>query len=261
MAQESSGMKEKVHVKKWFPLYSIIDLRQNESMTGQTISRRFFLAFTLCLLLAPSLVQAQTKAKLAHTEKLFEKEITAFEAADKTNPPPKGAILFVGSSSIRLWTNITADFPKHKVINRGFGGSHISDSIAFADRIVLPYEPKMIVMYAGGNDINYGKTPEQVLADFKTFTSKVHEALPKTKIAYISIALNPARWHEADKVKAANALIKDFCDKNHLTYIDIIPPMLDADGKPRPELFRNDRLHMNLEGYKIWTSIIGHYLD
>ena len=97
------------------------------------------------------------------------KEIRAFEEADKTNPPPRGAILFIGSSTIRCWTNLAQAFPGHQVINRGFGGSHLSDSVAFMDRIVTPYRPKLIFLYAGDNDIAAGKSPEEVLSDFKAF--------------------------------------------------------------------------------------------
>src|SRR5580765_197613 len=107
-------------------------------------------------------------------------EIAAFATSDKSNPPPKDAILFLGSSSIRLWQSLAHDFPEHKVINRGFGGSHLADCALLADRIVIPYRPKMVLLYAGDNDIAEGRTPEEVFADFKTFVKKVHLALPKT---------------------------------------------------------------------------------
>ncbi|EEF60179.1 SGNH/GDSL hydrolase family protein [Pedosphaera parvula] len=230
-------------------------------MSINHLSRRTFVTAALLLSLFSVTGHAQTKTKPEHSETLFEKEIAAFEAADKTNPPPKNVILFVGSSSIRKWTTLTADFPTHKVINRGFGGSHISDSIAFADRIVIPYQPKMIVIYAGGNDINYGKSPEQVFSDFKTFVTKVHEKLPQTKIAFISIATNPSRWSEVEKVKQANQLVETFCKANNLVFIDVFHPMLSPEGKPRPEIYVSDRLHMNEQGYKIWKQVIEPYLD
>ena len=191
----------------------------------------------------------------------WETEIKAFEASDRTNPPPKGAILFIGSSSIRLWKTLAQDFPKHKVINRGFGGSQIIDSVELADRIVLPYEPRMIVFYAGGNDINANKTPEQVFADFKAFVEKVHAKLPATGVAYISIAPNPARWTQVEKVKVANRLIEDYTRKNpKLTFIDVFSQMLGDDGKPKPDIYVADNLHMNAKGYALWTSIVGPYL-
>jgi lysophospholipase L1-like esterase len=191
----------------------------------------------------------------------WEKEISAFEAKDKENPPPKGGIVFVGSSSIRKWTTLAEDFPHHHVLNRGFGGSQIIDSVHFADRIVLPYEPRMVVLYAGGNDIHAGKSPEQVFADFQAFVEKVRAKLPKTVIACISIAGNPSRWAEVEKVKALNAMIEGYIkDKPGLKFINVFPRMLGSDGQPRPEIFVEDRLHMNAEGYKLWTEIVGPYL-
>jgi lysophospholipase L1-like esterase len=209
---------------------------------------------TLILLAALSASQAQTTNK-------WETEILAFEASDHTNPPPKRAVLFVGSSSIRLWKTLAQDFPKHRVINRGFGGSEISDSVAYAKRIVLPYKPRMIVMYAGGNDIHNGKTPERVLNDFKTFVDTVHAALPGTKIVWISIAPNPARWSEVDRVRAANALVADFAHKHlRVEYIDVFSQMLGPDGQPLPDIYSSDRLHMNERGYSLWTRIVKRHL-
>lgn len=191
----------------------------------------------------------------------FEKDIKAFEAADKTNKPPRHPIVFVGSSSIRKWTTLAKDFPKRKVINRGFGGSHISDSIYFCDRIVTCYKPRMVVMYAGDNDIGAGKSPETVLADFKTFAGKVWAADKKTKIAFIAIKPSIKRWNLVEHIKAANKLIQAYCQTDkRLDYIDIFPPMIGADGKPRPELFVSDGLHMTPEGYKLWTSIVEKHL-
>jgi len=191
----------------------------------------------------------------------FESEIKAFEASDKTNPPPKGAILFIGSSSIRLWKTLAQDFPKHQVINRGFGGSQIIDSVNYAERIVIPYQPRQIILYAGGNDINADKSPEEVFADFKSFVDKVQRALPGMPIAYISIAPNPARWSQVEKIRAANQLIANYVRESpKLTFINVFPKMLGADGQPRAELFGPDRLHMNPKGYELWTSFIESYL-
>jgi len=195
---------------------------------------------------------------LGQTTNRWDKDIAAFEAQDRTNPPPKGAILFIGSSSIRLWKTLAEDLPDHKVINRGFGGSQIEDSVHFVDRMVVPYQPKRIVMYAGGNDINGGKTPEQVASDFKAFVAKVHAKLPDTKIAYISIAPNPARWAQVERVKGANGLIREFTrtDKR-LQFIDVFPHMLGENGMPLPDIFVDDRLHMNEKGYAIWKRVVG----
>lgn len=191
----------------------------------------------------------------------FDTEIRAFEMADATNPPPKNAILFIGSSSIRLWKTLAADFPRYHVINRGFGGSEISDSIHFAERIAIPYRPRLIVIYAGGNDIHGGKSPETVAADFAAFVAKIHAALPETRLAYISISPNPARWAEVDRVRAANRQILDYTRRQKfLSFIDVFPEMLGPDGLPRPEIFSEDRLHMNAEGYRLWTRVVGDHL-
>ena len=191
----------------------------------------------------------------------WEKDIQQFEASDQTNPPPQKAILFIGSSSIRLWKTLAQDFPNRKVINRGFGGSQIEDSVYFFDRIVKPYKPRMIVMYAGGNDINAGKTPEDVFGAFTNFVGKARQALPKTRVAYISIAPNPSRWSQVEQVKAANKLIEDFTKKDSkLAFINVFSAMLGEDGKPKPDIFLKDNLHMNAKGYAIWVPIVRTYL-
>ncbi|MEO5802874.1 MAG: SGNH/GDSL hydrolase family protein [Verrucomicrobiota bacterium] len=191
----------------------------------------------------------------------WEKTIQAFEASDKTNPPPQNANLFIGSSSIRKWTTLSEDFPKYKVMNRGFGGSEMADSVYFFDRIVKPYKPKMIVVYAGSNDIAAGKTPETVFEDFTNFVAKAHAELPKTRLAYISIAPNPSRWKKVEEFKTANQLIKDFAKKDSkVEFIDVFPAMLGEDGKPKPDIFLSDNLHMNPKGYAIWTPIVRPYL-
>ena len=216
---------------------------------------RLPLHLLLALLFAAASV-AQTKTNS------FEKEILAFESSDKTNPPPKHAVLFTGSSSIRLWKTLTQDFPQYRVINRGFGGSQISDCIFFADRIVTPYEPNVIVFYAGGNDINAGKSPEQVFADFKVFATKVREALPETRLTYISIAPNPARWAQVDKVRAANRLIAEYTREHpKLGFIDTFSKMLGEDEQPLPDIYLADRLHMNAKGYALWKGIIAPLLE
>jgi len=192
----------------------------------------------------------------------FESAIRTYEARDDTNPPPKDAVLLVGSSSIVKWTNAAAQFPKHKIINRGFGGSYLGDSVAFADRIVIPYRPKVIVLYAGDNDLAGGVKPEKVFDDFKAFVNKVRTPLPLTQIAYISIKPSPSRVKFSEQIKAANRLIQEFIARDgKITYVDVYSPMFTSDGKTRPELFVKDMLHMNEEGYKLWAGIVGPILD
>ena len=192
----------------------------------------------------------------------WETDIRAFEAADKTNPPPRNAVLFLGSSSIRLWKSAPAQFPGHTIINRGFGGSQVADSVAFVDRIVVPYQPRVIVFYAGDNDIAAGKTPERVLADFKEFVAKVHATLPETRIAFIALKPSPSRAKFLEQNRAANRLIRAFiAGQPKLTYVDIFTPMLGEDGQPREGLFVKDRLHLNDDGYKLWAGILKPVLD
>ena len=192
----------------------------------------------------------------------FESEIQAFEHADKQGPQPRHPIVFIGSSSIRMWTTLRQDFPRQRVLNRGFGGSHISDSVDFVERIVVPYAPSLVIMYAGGNDIDAGKTPAVVAADFQAFTARVWSRLPHTEIAFISIAPNPARWGEVDRVREANRLIAAACDSDRrLHFIDVFPRMLGDDGQPRAELFVGDHLHMNHKGYEVWIPLVRQTID
>ncbi len=216
----------------------------------------------LVTLLSPCLpwrVAAADESAVAPSK--WENEIAAFETGDRAHPPEKGGIVFVGSSSIRLWKTLAQDFPEHHVLNRGFGGSEIADSVQFADRIIFPYEPRMVVLYAGGNDIHAGKSPERVIADFKAFATKVREHLPQAEIVGISIAGNPARWAEVEKVKAVNeAIAAHIKEQPHMKFIDVFSKMVGSDGLPLPDIFAADQLHMNPAGYKIWVEIIRPYL-
>ena len=191
----------------------------------------------------------------------WENEIAAFDTADRAQAPEKGGIVFVGSSSIRLWKTLAQDFPEHRVLNRGFGGSEIADSTFYTNRIIVPYAPRMVVLYAGGNDLNAGKSPEKVIADFKAFAAGTREKLPDAVIAYISIAGNPARWGHIEKVKAVNAAIEMWIkEQPRMKFIDVFPHMMGADGLPKPEIFVEDRLHMNGAGYAIWKEVVGPFL-
>jgi lysophospholipase L1-like esterase len=204
----------------------------------------------------------ESRAQAPAGPERWEKEIAAFEAADKTNPPPSQPIVFVGSSSIRLWKSLAQDFSGLKVLNRGFGGSQLADSAHFADRIVLPYRPRTVVLYAGDNDIAAGVSPEQVRDDFASFVKTVRHQLPDTRIAFISIKPSPSRWKLVEKIRSANQLIEDYCRKgDRLVYIDVFTAMLGDDGRPRDELFVQDRLHMNEKGYAIWTRRVRPHLQ
>jgi lysophospholipase L1-like esterase len=191
----------------------------------------------------------------------WEPEIQAFEAADRQSPPPPGGVVFVGSSTIRMWETLARDFPGVPVLNRGFGGSELADVVHFADRIVLPYRPRLVMVYAGDNDLNAGKTPERVLADYRALVETIHRALPQARIGFLSIKPSPSRWKLADQMRAANDLVKRYTATDaRLFYVDTFTPMLRPDGTPRAELFREDMLHMNAQGYALWRSIVASYL-
>lgn len=222
--------------------------------------------FTLtCALPAQETPKASTSAAPAQgtpAGKRFEADIVAFEKADATNPPPKNGILFIGSSSIRFWKTLAQDFPNKPVFNRGFGGSDLIDSVNYADRIIIPYHPRMIVLYAGTNDIARGKSPQQVFGDFKLFVSTVRAKLPEVRLAYIANATNPARWSMVEQVRETNKLIADYIKTvPNCVFIDVFPQMLGPDGQPKPDIYSKDRLHMNEKGYALWTGIVAPYLE
>jgi lysophospholipase L1-like esterase len=219
---------------------------------SKTLRRSLFVLVLAC---ACALAIYWTMGKPA----TFERQIAAFENADRLNPPKPGVIVFTGSSSIRFWGTLANDMQPLDAINRGFGGSQIAQVNQYASRIVLPYQPRAVVLYAGDNDLAFPwlKTPEQVLADFKQFVEIVHAQLPDTWIYFVSIKPSLRRWAGWQKIKKTNQLIEEYTrTQPRVQFIDVDSAMLDAQGKPRPELFRKDGLHMNAQGYTLWTSII-----
>ena len=169
--------------------------------------------------------------------------------------------MFTGSSSIRLWETLATDFPGLPVINRGFGGSQVPDVTAFVERIVTKHRPRQVVIYCGGNDIAAGRSAADVLADTKALVKAIHAKLPETRIAYISVAPNPARWSQVGTVGAVNRAIADWMATDpRLAFIDVFTHMLGADGLPKPDIFVDDRLHMNEKGYAIWRQVVGPFL-
>lgn len=190
----------------------------------------------------------------------WTKEMAAFEEQDKADPAV-GGIVFVGSSSIRLW-DLKKSFPGEPVLNRGFGGSEIPDSVAHVDLLVIRHKPRTVIFYAGDNDVANGRTPQQVLDDYKAFVTKVRAALPQTRIAFIGIKPSIQRWALIDRIRAANALVREFASSDdRLGYIDVDGPMLGWDEKPRKELFVQDGLHMTPAGYAVWTALVRPFLN
>ena len=220
--------------------------------------RRIRVAILAICLTAPSWSSAQ---QTDTSYRQWEGDVHAFEQADSAQRPPTKSILFVGSSSIRMWETLAHDFPDLPVINRGFGGSELHDVVHYADRIVLPYKPRVIVVYAGDNDLANGRQPEQVASDFRRLARTVHRTLPRTRIVFVSVKPSPSRWNLADKMRATNTLVRRYVKTDkRLAYADVFTPMLGSDGRPRRELFRDDSLHMTPAGYELWTSVIRPYL-
>jgi lysophospholipase L1-like esterase len=188
----------------------------------------------------------------------WESAIATFEDADKVAPPPQNGIVFIGASSIVRW-KLPESFPElgPQAINRGFGGSLAADSVRYADRIVIPYHPQIVVFYAGDNDVEANHTPEQIASDFTAFEQKVHAALPATRIIFISIKPSIRRWPWIEQIKGANELVRQYCATHEqLTFVDIVPQMIGPDGKPRKELLVDDGLHMTPAGYAIWNDAL-----
>jgi lysophospholipase L1-like esterase len=189
----------------------------------------------------------------------FIKEINAFKQQDSLSMPPQNAILFAGSSSFRLWKTVQADFNGYTIINRGFGGSSLPDMIRYNDAILFPYQPKQVVIYCGENDFAVDPTiaVDSVINRFKTLFELIRQRLPKTAIAYVSMKPSPSRWAMKEKMMATNLGIKQFLKKQKRTaYIDVWTPMINDNGEPMAHLFLADNLHMNAQGYAIWTKAI-----
>jgi lysophospholipase L1-like esterase len=192
----------------------------------------------------------------------WERAFAAFDADDAAHPHAPGGVLFVGSSSIRLWSDLEGQFANLPVvINRGFGGSQLSDCVGNLSRLVLPYRPRAVLVYAGDNDLAAGVAPRDVLHRFSAFVAGVHAELPWTKIVYISIKPSPARVRLLQEIRTTNDLIRDYAAReDNVEYADVFTPMLDATGKPRRELFRTDALHLNARGYALWKGVIAPHV-
>ena len=246
----------------------VMSMRNDSNRHVRSLFHCLFASITVLSIGCSSSAPLQTSTdRIATTQAVspyakWENDIRAFEEADRTRPPPKGAILFIGSSTIRMWSTLAQDYPEYETINRGFGGSELADSAHFADRIVIPYAPRLIVLNAGTNDINNGKTPTQVVEDFKVFVARVRIELPRTRIAYLAIQPAPSRWSQAEKQQEANRLITDFVKRGkNLDYIEVWDQYLGADGTPDPAYYLPDRLHGNTAGYKIRADVVRPHLS
>ena len=223
-------------------------------MTLDRIGRRVVLMTSVALAIGVRIAAAQATADPAPTR--FEAEIKAFHELDRSNTAPKGAVLFVGSSSIKRWPTAES-FPQLTVINRGFGGSYISDVNYYFDQTVGKYAANVVVFYAGDNDLGSGKNADRVFADYQAFVDKVHAAKPDTEIFFIAIKPSLARWKLWQAMKTFNERVRAFSStRPRLHFVDVAPPMLGPDGQPRPELYVEDGLHMTPVGYDIWNGLV-----
>lgn len=208
----------------------------------------------LLLLTLPTFAESPPRPE--HDFAKWEKTIAAFEQQDQERPPRPGGVLFIGSSTIRRW-NVDQDMPELHALNRGFGGSELIDSVHFADRIVLPYKPKVIVLYAGGNDLMKGTHPTQIYQDFLAFVEKVHATLPETEICYLAIKPTIKRWEIRHRERAVNALIEMACvEGERLHYLNDWDIMLGPDGKPDAKYLVEDNLHPSEAGYRKIAELI-----
>ncbi|WP_256988562.1 SGNH/GDSL hydrolase family protein [Bordetella genomosp. 9] len=212
---------------------------------------------------ATATATAGTAVAVSAANDRWAESLAAFAAADQAHPPTPGGVLFVGSSSIRLWNGLETEFQSLPVVvKRGFGGSRMLDCTRHLHQLVEPYKPRLVLVYAGDNDLAEGRTPEQVLQAFTAFVEGVRTSLPSTRIAYISIKPSPSRVSLMPQIRETNELIHAYTLKTRNTdFIDIYTPMLDAAGQPRPELFREDLLHLNPQGYALWKRVITAHLN
>jgi lysophospholipase L1-like esterase len=219
-----------------------------------------FMALLLALLLASGCRTATVNSIATHDSSRWKTEIATYEVQDATNAPASGCIVFTGSSYIRLWKSLAVDFPGLPVVNRGFGGCQLADVYHYADRIVIRYAPREVVLYAGGNDIHAGKEPEVVYGDFVAVMTKLRNALPQVRLVFVSCPPSPQRWAETADIRKANALIADYCRSHDIAFVNTFELMLGPDGLPRPDIYAADRLHMNAKGYAIWRDAVAPHL-
>jgi lysophospholipase L1-like esterase len=227
---------------------------------------RRHVAWVACLLLAGCAARvdrpvAPSTALDPPSSPVWVEDMARFTAEDAARPPPAAPVVFTGSSSIARWTTLSEDFAGTPVLNRGFGGSQLRDAVWHAHDVAIRYHPRLIVLYAGDNDIDAGRTPTQVRDDFRAFVSRIRRDLPDVPIDFVSIKPSPARAAELPAQQAANALIRaDIARMRDVRYIDVATPMLRPDGSIRAELFGEDRLHMDRSGYVMWRDIVTPYL-
>ncbi|MCX6137806.1 MAG: GDSL-type esterase/lipase family protein [Ignavibacteriales bacterium] len=222
-------------------------------------SLRVYACFAALLL--PLLLPAQTPSKIFSVTR-YQAVIDTFLHQDSIKPPPKGAIEFIGSSIFRQWTTVTEDMAPLPVYNRAFGGSRTAEVLYYMDRIVLPYQPQIIVYYCGSNDINNGDQPADIAGRFFQFCERVHQKQPETRVFYVSINRAPQKMVRWSAVDSTNDIVKAYCTKARtVDFIDVNPVLFNEKNEPRYELYKTDKLHFKPEAYKEFTAIIKPILE
>lgn len=204
---------------------------------------------------------AQSPSKAAADPTKWDAAIAAFAARDTNTPSPDGALLFVGSSTIRLW-DLAAAWPGEKLINNGFGGSSLPDAIFHFDRLVAVHHPRAVILYSGDNDLSQGRSVEQVTQDFMTFAARTQQVHPGVPVVILAIKPSVSRWHLWPAMREVNAAIRAHCKATPgLYFANVATPMLGPDGlQPATSWFEADGLHLSKQGYKAWTRIVSETL-
>ena len=185
----------------------------------------------------------------------FEPEVLKFEALDRRIPPPPRPILFVGSSSIRLWTNLPTLIQERPVLNRGFGGSRFKDLLRFFNRVVLPYGPSVLVVYEGDNDLADGQTPAEIAQDLAMFLDHAETELRGTSVVLLTVKPSPSRRHLLEAQFEFNRRLQTLAAaRQRVRVVDVASPLLDSRGEPDPRFFAADQLHLNADGYEAWRK-------
>jgi hypothetical protein len=224
-------------------------------MSRRILLRTLLGALVLVLVAGGWIFNREVGRAFSDDPTVWEPEIAAFERVDRELPPPRDAILFIGSSSIRFWDGLAEDMAPMVVIRRGFGGAKLLDLVHFSDRIILPYSPRAIVIHAGGNELNdlpgnQQRTPEEAQADFRSLVARIRARLPEVPIYYL--ALRPSRLPGARDIFLR--LVRADCEAQPgLHYLDAGAGLVREDGSVDPRLIRWDRIHLNREGYEAWA--------
>ncbi len=212
---------------------------------------------SLSFLLLSAFTFAEDSVYLTQRLERWQAKVDRYLERDRLNPPPHNGIVFTGSSSIEMWTSLPTDFPKLPVVRRGIGSTWLLDQLTLAPKLVYPLKPHTVVLYAGENDLQDKRTVADVVDAFQQVRAQIFSELPSARLVFIALKPSPSRTALLDQMREANTRIAALCDEDpRCTFIDIFTPMLDAAGRPRPELYLNDRLHMTPEGYRLWTQLV-----